>query len=139
MTLWIVDTSPLIFLAKLNSLDLLKRGADQIVAPPAVFREIGEYPDAANREIEDAARSWLGVREVADRQVVDVLMADLDTGESEALALALETKAERVEGLPTVSALFRSGLWASCLRQSCEVRSRASEKRSIASSGPVFE
>jgi predicted nucleic acid-binding protein len=42
MTLWIVDTSPLIFLAKLNRLDLLKRGADQIVAPPAVFREIGE-------------------------------------------------------------------------------------------------
>lgn len=34
MRLWVVDTSPLIFLAKLDRLDLLKRGADQIVVPP---------------------------------------------------------------------------------------------------------
>lgn len=40
MRLWVVDTSPLIFLAKLDRLDLLKRGADQIVAPPAVFGEV---------------------------------------------------------------------------------------------------
>lgn len=96
MKRWVVDTSPLIFLAKLDRLDLLKRSADQVVAPTAVLREVGEYPDAANERIEQARQSWLSIREVEDRRVVEVLMADLDAGESEAIALALETKAERV-------------------------------------------
>lgn len=96
MRLWVIDTSPLIFLAKLDRLDLLKRGADQVVAPPAVLREIREYPDAANQRIEDASRSWLSIRDVEDRRVVEVLMADLDAGESEVIALALESAAERV-------------------------------------------
>jgi predicted nucleic acid-binding protein len=96
MRLWVVDASPLIFLAKLDRLDLLKGGADQVVVPPAVLREIGEHPDDASRKIDDARRSWLGVRAVENRRIVDVLMADLDAGESEVIALALEAKAERV-------------------------------------------
>jgi len=40
MRLWVVDTSPLIFLAKLDRLDLLQRGTDQIVAPPASLRTL---------------------------------------------------------------------------------------------------
>jgi len=95
MRLWVVDTSPLIFLAKLDRLDLLQRGADQVVAPPAVFQEIDEYPDVASNRIEDAKKSWLQVRAVEDRRLVDVLMADLDAGESEVIALALEVEAER--------------------------------------------
>ena len=98
MSLWIVDTSPLIFLAKLDRLDLLKKGADQVIAPPAVLREIGEYPDAASRKIEEARGAWLGIRAVEDRRLVDVLMADLDAGESEVIALAIEAAAERVVG-----------------------------------------
>ena len=96
MRLWVVDTSPLIFLAKLNRLDLLRKSADQVVAPPAVFQEIAEHPDEASVRIDDARLSWLSVGTVRDRRVVDVLMADLDAGESEVIALAMETKAERV-------------------------------------------
>lgn len=96
MRCWVVDTSPLIFLAKLDRLDLLRTGADQVVAPPAVFQEIDEYPDAASEQIEDAKRTWLSVRSPTDRRLVDVLMADLDAGESEVIALALELEAERV-------------------------------------------
>jgi predicted nucleic acid-binding protein len=96
MRLWVVDASPLIFLAKLDRLDLLAKSADRVVAPPAVLREISEYPDAAREKIQDAQRSWLTIRPVENRRVVDVLMADLDPGESEVIALALESKAERV-------------------------------------------
>lgn len=95
MRLWVVDTSPLIFLAKLDRLDLLRKGADQVVAPPAVIQEIDEYPDAASEKIEEAKQSWLSVRTVEDRRLVDILMADLDAGESEVIALALESEAER--------------------------------------------
>jgi len=96
MRLWVVDASPLIFLAKLDRLDLLKKGADQIIAPPAVVREIGEYPDDASAKIDDARQSWLTVQAVEDRRIVEVLMADLDAGESEVIALAMQLKAERV-------------------------------------------
>jgi predicted nucleic acid-binding protein len=77
MSLWVVDTSPLIFLAKLDRLDLLEKGADQVVAPQAVLREVVEQPDSASGEIEAATRSWLNVRTVQDQRLVDVLMADL--------------------------------------------------------------
>ncbi|HET9225315.1 MAG TPA: DUF3368 domain-containing protein [Thermoanaerobaculia bacterium] len=96
MRLWVVDTSPLIFLAKLDRLDILSRSADQIVAPPAVLQEIEEYPDAASERIDDATKTWLSVKPVTDRRLVDVLMADLDAGESEVIALALELEAERI-------------------------------------------
>lgn len=96
MKLWVVDASPLIFLSKLDRLDLLQRSADQVVAPPAVLREISEHRDKASAKIQDAQRSWLGVRKVEDRRLVHVLMADLDAGESEAIALAIESGAERV-------------------------------------------
>src|SRR4051812_11119973 len=96
MTVWVVDTSPLIFLSKLNRLDLLQRGAERILAPPAVLQEVQEHRDEVAAEIEAARHSWLRVQPVGDRGVVEVLMADLDAGEAEAIALARETQAQRV-------------------------------------------
>jgi predicted nucleic acid-binding protein len=47
VTTWIVDTSPLIFLAKLRHLDLLREGADTICVPQAVLSEMRAKPDEA--------------------------------------------------------------------------------------------
>jgi hypothetical protein len=35
MSLWVTDSSPLIFLAKLNRLDLLRQEAQEVLVPPA--------------------------------------------------------------------------------------------------------
>jgi predicted nucleic acid-binding protein len=96
MSLWVVDTSPLIFLAKLDHLDLLARGANEVLVPSAVLQEVQVYQDEARHKIEEALRSWLTVRKVTDHQLVEVLMADLDRGEAEVIALAREAKADRV-------------------------------------------
>ncbi|MEO7420539.1 MAG: DUF3368 domain-containing protein [Thermoanaerobaculia bacterium] len=96
MSRWVVDTSPLIFLAKLDRLDLLRRSADEVLVPAAVIEEVRAYPDEASRKIEDALGSWLREAKVEGRQVVDVLLADLDFGEAEVIALAHEMSAERV-------------------------------------------
>jgi predicted nucleic acid-binding protein len=45
VTTWVVDTSPLIFLAKLGRLDLLRRAADTVCTPQAVLNEIQAKPD----------------------------------------------------------------------------------------------
>jgi predicted nucleic acid-binding protein len=96
MSVWIVDTSPLIFLAKLNRLDLLRQGAEEILAPPAVLREISERQDEAARQVEEARRDWLRTRAVEDRLLSTVLQTDLGEGEAEAIALALEVGAARI-------------------------------------------
>ncbi len=55
MSCWVVNASPLIYLAKLDRLDLLQRGADEVLVPPTVLRELSVKPDASSGKI-DAAR-----------------------------------------------------------------------------------
>jgi predicted nucleic acid-binding protein len=96
VTTWVVDASPLVFLAKLGRLDLLRSGADTVFIPPAVLTEIHAKQDQATRAIEQAHRSWLRIRSVSYREAVDILLADLGLGEAEVIALARETGADRV-------------------------------------------
>jgi predicted nucleic acid-binding protein len=91
-----VDASPLIFLAKLDHLDLLRRGADVVYVPRAVRAEVRAKPDTATQAIERACQAWLSVRQVSDRQAVEIVQADLDLGEAEVIALAREIGADRV-------------------------------------------
>ncbi len=72
-----VDTSPLIFLAKLNRLDLLQRGTQEVFAPPAVLREISERQDEAARQVEEARRDLAADPDVEDRLLSTVLQTDL--------------------------------------------------------------
>jgi predicted nucleic acid-binding protein len=92
----VVNASPLIFLAKLDQLDLLRKGADTICVPQAVLDEIRAKPDEATVTIEQASQSWLSIRQVENRNAVEVLLADLDLGEAEVIVLAREIKADRV-------------------------------------------
>lgn len=96
MTRWVVDTSPLIFLAKLDRLDLLRNGADEVLAPPAVIEEVRTHADYASRKIDEAVSSWLRVKTVEDRSALEVLLGDLGTGEAEAITLSRQVGAERV-------------------------------------------
>ncbi len=54
MSCWIVDAGPLIFLAKLDRLNLLQRGADEVLIPVAVLNEVRALRDEATRKIEIA-------------------------------------------------------------------------------------
>jgi uncharacterized protein len=96
MSRWVADTSPLIFLAKLDRLDLLRKAVDEVLVPHAVVQEIRQRPDWASQKIEDTLRSWLRIEPVKERRFVNLLLADLDHGEAEAIALALEAGAERI-------------------------------------------
>ena len=94
--IWIVDTGPLIFLSNLNHLDLLKSGAKTVCVSQAVIDEIQAKPDEAARAIDHACQSWLSVREVGNRQAVEILLADFGPGEAETIVLAKELQADRV-------------------------------------------
>jgi predicted nucleic acid-binding protein len=85
----VVNSGPLISLARIEHLDLLPRLFGEILVPGAVFTEVTRdlsLPGAAAVQEAD----WLIVCDVADRSAVDRLSFWLDAGESEVVVLAQE-------------------------------------------------
>lgn len=90
------DTSPLLNLAIIEQLSLLREQLGEIRIPPAVLEELrpGEDLPGSQAMREAIAAGWLRVEQVKDQSFVQVLRRDLDKGEAEAIALALQMKAE---------------------------------------------
>lgn len=90
MSLWVVDASPLIFLAKIDRLPVLQGSAERILVPETVLSEIRAGDDLATARIERAAELWL--RPVASAPNP----SSPQVGELAVIELALEHRAERV-------------------------------------------
>ena len=89
------DTSVFTNLAAIGHLHLLQQLYERIFMPTAVYQElIVEPPVSGTFEVQTL--QWLEVRAVIDRVMVEQLQnrAQLDLGESEAIALALEINAD---------------------------------------------
>ncbi|NMG10853.1 DUF3368 domain-containing protein [Brasilonema sp. UFV-L1] len=90
------DTSPINNLAAINQLTLLQQLYGTVIIPEAVYRELTEpdFPVAGATEVQTF--DWIQTRQVINRTVVEALGNELDIGEAEAIALALEIEAEQV-------------------------------------------
>jgi uncharacterized protein len=86
------DTSPIRALAHLELLVVLEALFGQIVVPPAVDTELLQPPIGLPR-VDVRTLSFVQIRMPGNLDQVQKLMATLDPGESEALALALELEA----------------------------------------------
>jgi uncharacterized protein len=88
------DTSPLLNLAVINQLDLLHELYQEIIIPPVVYNELvvagWNMPGAI--EVEEAA--WIQVKSAQNKSVAASLHLQLDPGEAEAIALAIELSAD---------------------------------------------
>jgi uncharacterized protein len=93
----VVNTSPLINFAVIGQLALLHDVFGTLTIPRAVFQELEQrpqrYPDILSTVQQSGFIDVLDVRETALR---DVLLLDLDAGEAEVIALAVEHKAKLV-------------------------------------------
>ena len=91
------NTSPLSNLAIIGRLDLLREQLGSVTIPPGVRIELSRHPIPEARELLERAIEgrWLRVVPLAGAVPADLVSA-LDVGEAEALALALEIKAEMV-------------------------------------------
>jgi len=85
----VVNSGPLISLARIGQLELLPALFDEIVTPSAVFEEVTHDPKLPGAE-EIARAQWLRTMEVSDRDAVERVSVWLDAGESEVLVLAQE-------------------------------------------------
>ena len=96
MSIWVVNTSPLVFLGNLCRLELLRHEGQEMYVPRMVAEEIAEKPDAAAQAMQAACATWMQVRSVADETAVTLVQASLQKGEAEAIVLATELHAERL-------------------------------------------
>ncbi|PPK86732.1 hypothetical protein CLV84_3668 [Neolewinella xylanilytica] len=85
------DTSTITNLLQINRLDILKSLYGNIVIPPGVRREL--YRIEGQKTIIDKL-DWISTEYPHDQQLIAELLEDLDLGESEAIALAIELDAE---------------------------------------------
>lgn len=90
------NTSPLLNLALIGHLDLLQKQLGTIWIPQAVEEELRleeELPGSRALRMAQQA-GWLRVAVAQDPVRVTLLMRELDRGEAEAIALALENQAK---------------------------------------------
>jgi predicted nucleic acid-binding protein len=99
MALVVCDSSTLIHLTGIGRLALLKAFYEQITVPPAVWNEVVEQGAgrAGATEVAEAREAgWIDVVAPADEPLVHLLRRDLDAGESEVIALAVERQADLI-------------------------------------------
>jgi len=91
----IVNTTPIISLALIGKLDLLRLLYGTVLTPPAVQSEVlaGGVKNIGVSELQQS--NWIRVTPLQDPKRAD-LLPDLDRGEAEVIALALELNADIV-------------------------------------------
>lgn len=85
------DTSPVTNLFKINQLEILQKVFGIVILPTAVYDELCHLPE---QKVWIDQQTWMFVQNPKDTQLVHKLEDDLDEGEAEAIALALELKAD---------------------------------------------
>jgi|JI9StandDraft_2_1071091.scaffolds.fasta_scaffold104672_3 predicted nucleic acid-binding protein len=93
------NSSPLINLSKIDRLDLLEKLYGKVFIPNAVFEELilkADYPRDIEKITSLIQDKVIEVKIVKDINFVRALRKDLDSGESEVIALAKEESADLV-------------------------------------------
>lgn len=85
------DTSPITNLLQIGELDLLRRIFGEIIVPIQVFNELCQIESQKNVL---GKQEWIKFATPSNRKLKDELLEKLDEGESEAIALAIELKAD---------------------------------------------
>ncbi len=90
------NTSPLTNLAAIGKFHLLRDLYGYIHIPVAVWNELNAFGRAWPGRDEVLAAEWVTRRSIQNVPLATALQRDLDTGEAETIALALEMKADLV-------------------------------------------
>ena len=92
----VCNATPLIALARIGRLDLLRLAFEQVVIPEAVYEEVVVKGSGRLGAAEVQRANWIQVRTVQDRQRLEELGRFLGKGETEAIILAREISAPLV-------------------------------------------
>lgn len=88
------NTSPIVNLAAIGQLDLLRLLYGKVAIPQAVYNEIVVTGTGQPGATEVETFDWIETKQATNQAAVASLKLELDEGEAEAIALALELKAD---------------------------------------------
>lgn len=100
----VLDASPLITLARIGSLGLLRQLADQTVIPDAVYAESVSQAPGRPGSLEIAQADWITRRTLENQALVQQLHTYVGLGEAEAIILAREIGADAIVVLDDATA-----------------------------------
>jgi len=87
----ISDTTAITYLSKIQAMGLLKTLFKEIYIPEAVFTELTRHGDHIPGSIEVKTYPWIKTEKVKSiSKIVSKFQKELDPGEAEAIALAIE-------------------------------------------------
>jgi predicted nucleic acid-binding protein len=86
------NTSPINNLAAIAQLNLLPQMYGKVIIPEAVYEELTKIPVEGTEEVKSS--NWIEKRQAKNINLVEELKNKLDPGEAEAIALAIEIKAD---------------------------------------------
>jgi predicted nucleic acid-binding protein len=90
------NTSPITNLCAIGKLELLQNIYGNIIIPQAVYSEMAnlDYEVPGTKEVKTLA--WIETQTISNLALVEQLKTEIDPGEAEAIALAIEIKADRL-------------------------------------------
>jgi predicted nucleic acid-binding protein len=88
------STSPIVNLAVIGQLDLLRQLYGKVILPQSVYDEIAIAGEGQPGAVEVSSFEWIEIGHVTDQLLLASLRLELDEGEAEAIILALETRAD---------------------------------------------
>ena len=88
------NSSPLVNLSRVAQLDLLQQLYGKVLIPEAVYHEVVVKGRGMPGAFAVAGAEWIVVRAVKDLYRSRILSYDLDPGEAECIALAIEEEAD---------------------------------------------
>jgi uncharacterized protein len=92
----IVNTAPLIFLAILNRLELLRQGVDLVYVPTVDLDELRAVPDEATEKVQSKIGDWLVEKNCNQPGLITLAEQSVGAGEANVIALALELNSRDV-------------------------------------------
>ncbi len=101
------NSGPLIALAKVEKLHVLRELFGKVFIPQAVWIEVVERGKGKPGSEEVASAEWIEVVEVRDKLGVEILRGEIEVGEAETIVLAKELNADLVlldEKIPRIIA-----------------------------------
>ena len=87
------NTSPILNLGIINQLDVLEKLYPKILIPELVNQELWKY-SLKGKLLPLLISGWIETQTVVNQSLVNSLLLELDIGEAEAIALAIEKKSD---------------------------------------------
>jgi predicted nucleic acid-binding protein len=92
----ISNSSPLILYARIGRLELLRRVFGELMVPASVYDEVVVRGAGMSGATAVASDAWIRRQAVANRDLIELFLGEVDVGEAEAIALATEIGGEVV-------------------------------------------